>query len=125
MLLATGATVNTLGPDGVRSIDIGEFIQDAYTTALQPGELMTEIVVPLQPERSGGAYIALKRCAPVYASASVAVQLTMHDDPDLPGRAHLSRRAWPDGTRVSNAAEKSSARPASHAASPSRKSARR
>src|SRR5208283_1900532 len=30
--------------------------------------------------RSGGAYIALKRCAPVYASASVAVQLTMQDD---------------------------------------------
>ena len=80
VLLATGATVNTLGPGGVRSIDIGEFIQDAYTTVLQPGELITEIAVKLHRERSGGAYIALKRCAPVYASASVAVQLTMRDD---------------------------------------------
>ncbi len=53
-----------------------DFILDAYTTALQPGELITEIVVPLPAARSGGAYIALKRCAPVYASASVAVQLT-------------------------------------------------
>jgi aerobic carbon-monoxide dehydrogenase medium subunit len=80
VLLATGATVNTLGSAGVRSLDIGEFIQDAYTTVLQPEELITEIAVRLQPVHSGGAYIALKRCAPVYASASVAVQLTMHDD---------------------------------------------
>ena len=79
VLLATGATVKTLSSGAMRSIDIAEFIQDAYTTVLQPGELITEVSVTLQPERSGGAYIALKRCAPVYASASVAVQLTMHD----------------------------------------------
>jgi aerobic carbon-monoxide dehydrogenase medium subunit len=80
VLMALGARVHTLGPGGVRSIEIGEFIQDAYTTVLQPGELVTELAVELQPERSGGAYIALKRCAPVYASASVAVQLAMRDD---------------------------------------------
>jgi len=80
VLLATGATVKTLGPGGERSIDIHDFVLDAYTPALQPGELVTEIAIPIPPERSGGAYIALKRCAPVYASASVAVQLTMQDD---------------------------------------------
>ena len=80
VLLATGATVKALVPNGERTIDIGKFVVDAYTTALQPAEVVTEIEVPLQPERSGGAYIALKRCAPVYASASVAVQLTMEDD---------------------------------------------
>jgi carbon-monoxide dehydrogenase medium subunit len=80
VLLATGATVKTLGPSGERSIDIGGFILDAYTTALQPAELITEIVVPVPAGGIGGAYIALKRCAPVYASASVAVQLTMLDD---------------------------------------------
>ena len=80
VLLATGATVKTLGQNGERSIDISEFILDAYTTALQPAELITEIAVPAPASRSGGAYIALKRCAPVYASASVAVQLTLHED---------------------------------------------
>jgi carbon-monoxide dehydrogenase medium subunit len=79
VLLATGATVRTLGPNGERTIDITDFIQDAYTTALHPAELITEIEVPLPTERAGGAYIALKRCASVYASASVAVQLTMKD----------------------------------------------
>jgi carbon-monoxide dehydrogenase medium subunit len=80
VLLATGATVKMLGPKGERSIDLREFILDAYTTALQPAELVTEIVVPVPAARSGGAYIALKRCAPVYASASVAVQLCLNDD---------------------------------------------
>jgi aerobic carbon-monoxide dehydrogenase medium subunit len=80
VLLATGATVKTLGPNGERSIDIADFILDAYTTALQPTELITDIMVPRAPQRSGGAYIALKRCAPVYASASVAVQLTLNED---------------------------------------------
>jgi carbon-monoxide dehydrogenase medium subunit len=80
VLLATGATVHTLGPNGERSIDIADFILDAYTSALEPAELVREIVIPLPAARSGGAYIALKRCAPVYASASVAVQLTMADD---------------------------------------------
>ncbi len=80
VLLATGATLKTLGANGERTIDINDFILDAYTTALQPGELITEISVPAPPPRSGGAYIALKRCAPVYASASVAVQLALNED---------------------------------------------
>lgn len=80
VLLATGATVELRGPDGERSIDISQFILDAYTTALQPAELITEIAVPQTAARSGGAYIALKRCAPVYASASVAVQLSLNDN---------------------------------------------
>ena len=80
VLLATGATVKTLGPGGERSIDISQFILDAFTTALEPAELISEIEIPLPGGRSGGAYIALKRCAPVYASASLAVQLTLNDD---------------------------------------------
>ena len=80
VLLSTGATVKTLGQNGERSIDVSDFILDAYTTALQPGELITEISIPTPQPRSGGAYIALKRCAPVYASASVAVQLMLNED---------------------------------------------
>ncbi len=80
VLLATGATVKTLGVEGERRIALSEFILDAYTTALQPAELITEIGVPVPAARSGGAYIALKRCAPVYASASVAVQLWLNED---------------------------------------------
>jgi carbon-monoxide dehydrogenase medium subunit len=103
VLLATGATVKTLGQNGERSIDISEFILDAYTTALQPAELITEIVVPIPAARSGGAYIALKRCAPVYASASVAVQLALHEDHTCrDARIHLGVLGL-TATRVSQA----------------------
>jgi carbon-monoxide dehydrogenase medium subunit len=56
------------------------FIKDAYTTALAPAELVSEIVVKAPPKGSGGAYIAFKRSAPVYPTASAAVQLTMDGD---------------------------------------------
>ena len=105
VLLTTGATVRTLGPNGERTIDIKDFILDAFTSALQPGELVTEIVVPLPARReagapdesristswgvSAGAYVALKRCAPVYASASVAVQLTLEADAQTCSEARI------------------------------------
>ena len=88
VLLATGATVTTLGANGARSIELADFILDAYTTALLPAELITEIAVPIPSPRTGGAYIALKRCAPVYASASVAVQLALNED-DTCNEAHV------------------------------------
>ncbi len=73
------AEVRCVGPQGERRLGISDFFLDAYTTALAPAEVVREIVVHTPGERSGGAYLALKRCAPVYATASVAVQLTMED----------------------------------------------
>jgi aerobic carbon-monoxide dehydrogenase medium subunit len=77
VLLALGATVDSTGPRGRRSTPLSEFVKDAYTTALEPGELVREISVKLPSKNSGGAYLAFKRSAPVYASASAAVQLTL------------------------------------------------
>ena len=79
-LVALEARVHLVSAGGERTVAAGDFFLDAFTTALDCAELVTELVVPLPAERSGGAYIALKRCAPVYASASVAVQLTLNDD---------------------------------------------
>ena len=77
LTLSTKATV--VGPQGERVIKLSELFVDAYTTALALGELLREIVVEIPPPKSGGAYLAFKRCAPVYATASVAVQLTLED----------------------------------------------
>jgi carbon-monoxide dehydrogenase medium subunit len=41
---------------------------------------VTEVEVKIPPEGSGGAYVAFKRSAPVYPSASAAVQLTVVED---------------------------------------------
>lgn len=77
VLLTVRAEVTCVGPAGERTVTLADFITDAYTTVLQPAELVREVRIPLPPPRSGGAYLALKRSAPVYATASVAVQLTL------------------------------------------------
>ena len=79
-LITLDTTVHCLGPDGPRTIPLTDFITDAYTTALAPSELVTEVEVKIPPKGSGGAYLAFKRSAPVYPSASAAVQLTMVGD---------------------------------------------
>jgi len=57
-----------------------QFITDAYTTALEQDEMVSEVAVTIPPKGSGGAYLAFKRAAPVYPTASAAVQLTMEGD---------------------------------------------
>src|SRR6266478_6782791 len=63
-----------------RQVQLADFIKDAYTTALAHDELVSEVVVKVPQKGSGGAYLAFKRSAPVYPTASAAVQLTMDGD---------------------------------------------
>jgi carbon-monoxide dehydrogenase medium subunit len=80
-VLSTLSTeVRCLGTNGERAVNLAEFIKDAYTTVLAHDELVSEVVVKLPPKGSGGAYLAFKRSAPVYPTASAAVQLTMDGD---------------------------------------------
>ena len=76
-LLTLETSVQCTGPQGERTIKLEEFIKDAYTTVLAHDELVREIIVKKPPRSSGGAYLAFKRSAPVYATASAAVQLTL------------------------------------------------
>jgi aerobic carbon-monoxide dehydrogenase medium subunit len=46
VLLALDATLVARGTDGSREIPIGEFFEGLFETALEPGELLTEIRVP-------------------------------------------------------------------------------
>lgn len=80
VLLTLSSEVHCVNEKAERVVAMPEFIKDAYTTVLAPNELVREVVVKIPPKGSGGAYVAFKRCAPVYASASVAVQLRMEGD---------------------------------------------
>ena len=80
VLLTQDVDVHCLGPKGERTVQFDKFITDAYTTVLAHDELVREIVVKLPPKDSGGAYLGFKRSAPVYPTASVAVQLSMDGD---------------------------------------------
>jgi aerobic carbon-monoxide dehydrogenase medium subunit len=77
VLLTLETSVRCFGPAGERTIRLEDFVKDAYTTVLGHDELVREVIVKKPPKNSGGAYVAFKRSAPVYATVSTAVQLTL------------------------------------------------
>ena len=78
-MLALGATVVATGPKGQREIAIEDFFPGLFTTALEPEEILTEIKIPLPAAKSGGAYLKLERKVGDFATAGVAVQITLDE----------------------------------------------
>ncbi len=76
-MLALRASVVAQGPQGERVIPIDQFFGGLFTTALAPDEILTEIRIPLPPNRSGGAYVKLERKVGDYATAAAAAQVTL------------------------------------------------
>jgi aerobic carbon-monoxide dehydrogenase medium subunit len=77
LMMTLGASYRLQSPNGAREIAAGEFYQGAYFTALEPGEILTSVSVPVPPAGHGYAYEKLKRKVGDYATAAAAVVLTM------------------------------------------------
>ncbi|HEX6769945.1 MAG TPA: xanthine dehydrogenase family protein subunit M [Candidatus Binatia bacterium] len=56
-LLALGASVSAFGPKGPRVIPLKDFFRGMYETALEPGEILTEIKIPQMPGNSRAVYL--------------------------------------------------------------------
>src|SRR5204862_6388970 len=59
VLTALDATVVVAGPRGERTMKVEELIVGPLTTALQPGEILTQVRVALPPARTAGAHAKL------------------------------------------------------------------
>ena len=77
LMMTLGATYRLEGTSGAREVAAGEFYQGAYFTALEPGELLTSVSIPVPPAGHGYAYEKLKRKVGDYATAAAAVVLTI------------------------------------------------
>lgn len=77
LMLTLGADYTLEGAAGSRTVAAGEFYQGAYFTALEPGEILTSVSIPVPPAGHGYAYEKLKRKIGDYATAAAAVVLTM------------------------------------------------
>ncbi len=72
-LMALGARVVLASSGGTRELPIEDLFVDYYETALAPGELLTEVIVPAQPQDAGGVYLKfLPRTEDDYATVAVA-----------------------------------------------------
>ena len=79
-MLALGASVVAVGPDGERVIPIDEFFTgNSFETTLRSNEILTEIRVPAPTDQSGGAYFQLERKVGDYAIAGVAAYVRLNN----------------------------------------------
>jgi carbon-monoxide dehydrogenase medium subunit len=77
VMMCLGATYQVTGRTGERRIAAREFYQGAYFTALEPGEILTSVRIPVPAAGHGSAYEKLKRKVGDYATAAAAVILTI------------------------------------------------
>jgi carbon-monoxide dehydrogenase medium subunit len=77
LMLTLGATYRLEGRGGAREVKAADFYQGAYFTALEPGEILTAVSIPVPATGHGYAYEKLKRKVGDYATAAAAVVLTM------------------------------------------------
>jgi carbon-monoxide dehydrogenase medium subunit len=71
-----GAQLTVHGPAQTRSIAAADFLLDALRTALQPNEILTEIAVPVAPEKATTAFHEHARRHGDFATASAAALLS-------------------------------------------------
>lgn len=76
-MVAYRAELVATGPKGNRTIPVDQFFIGLFTTALASDELLIEVRIPVSPARSGGAYFKMERKVGDFATAGVAVQLTL------------------------------------------------
>ena len=129
-MLALGAQVVAVGPGGERAIAVSDFFQGPLTTALEHGEILTEIRIPAPPGGTGGAYLKLERKVGDFATAGVAAVVTVADGVcqragigltnagPVPVQA-AAAESFLAGERLDDAAIREAARLASQAAQPS------
>jgi carbon-monoxide dehydrogenase medium subunit len=77
VMMCLGATYHVMGQGGERRIAARDFYQGAYFTALETGNVLTAVRIPMPPAGHGSAYEKLKRKIGDYATAAAAVVLTL------------------------------------------------
>ena len=78
IFIALDGKVKITGPNGERTIPVQELFLDFYTTSLADDEIITEVMIPLLPKKSGIEYLRFSSSSVVdKPAAGVAVRLTL------------------------------------------------
>lgn len=76
-ILALDAEIVVASSSGTRTIAAREFFVDMLTTQLRPGEILTQVRVPVLPPRAGSAYCKLPQPASGFAIVGAAARLDL------------------------------------------------
>jgi carbon-monoxide dehydrogenase medium subunit len=77
--IAGRASVVVTRAAGSRTVDIDNFLVDSFRTAIEPGEIVTEVGWPIPDARTSGAYLKIERKVGDFAVAAVAVQISLDE----------------------------------------------
>lgn len=77
LLVSLDATVVAAGPGGEREIPAREFFLGTFRTALEEGELVTAVRVPVTPAGTGAAYLKHPHPASRYAVVGAAARVVI------------------------------------------------
>jgi carbon-monoxide dehydrogenase medium subunit len=75
VLQAVRAQVRLVSLRGERTVSMDKFLVDAFATALEPGEILTEVIVPADVPGLGWSYLKMQQPASGFAVAGVAAQI--------------------------------------------------
>ena len=83
VLISLDARIEILGPGGSRTIPVEQLFVDFYQTSLAEDEILTRVVIPQLPPRSGVKYIRFSSSSVVdKPSAGVSVRTSLEADSD-------------------------------------------
>ena len=102
--------VSLEGPEGRRTLDIGEFITGPYAAAMAADEIMTAVHIPSVKASHGSAFLKVARVAADISKLSCAVALQRDGDRCISCRIALGAVA-PTAIRIKAAEELLAGRP--------------
>lgn len=79
LAVALNAKFKAQSADGGRWIDAGDFFQGLFTVDLAPEEVLTEVVIPAMPARTGWAFDEIARRHGDYALVGIGATVTLND----------------------------------------------
>jgi len=78
-LFALEAKLKLVKAGAERTVAVDEFFVDTFTTALEPGELIQEIIVPVEASHTGTSYQKVQHPASGFAVVGIAVRVHRSD----------------------------------------------
>lgn len=79
-LIALDARAKMVGPGGQRTVALNSFFKGPGVTCLKHNELLVEIQIPKQPDKSGGAFVKLRRSSVDIALVNACVRVTLGEE---------------------------------------------
>jgi len=88
--LATGARILARGPDGERTVPASDLFAGYWSTTLDPGQIITDVLIPAARPRQGWSFQEMVRRTSDFAIVAVAVIFNLAERSGAPASATVA-----------------------------------